>query len=98
MADDECRAKVIEPDGRTVVLRDEQWVHIRNEHLEMARFERAIMETVTHPDDRKPDPRPGRERYYGDGRGPSRWLRVIVDLNEEPGWVVTAFGHDEAPS
>jgi hypothetical protein len=30
----------------------------------MARFERAIMETITHPDDRKPDPRPGRERYY----------------------------------
>ena len=64
----------------------------------MARFERAIMETITHPDDRKPDPRPGRERYYGDGQGPSCWLRVIVNFTEEPGWVVTAFGHGEAPS
>ena len=56
------------------------------------------METITHPDDRKPDPRPGRERYYSDGRGPSRWLRVIVDFADEPGWIITAFGHSEDPS
>src|SRR5919198_2471647 len=84
MAGKGVRAKAIEPDGRTVVLRDEQWTHIRHEHPEMARVERAIMETITPPDDRKPDPRPGRERYYGDGQGPSRWLRVIVDFTEEP--------------
>ena len=64
----------------------------------MARFERAIMETITHPDERKPDPRSGRERYYGRDRGPGRWLRVIVDFSDDPGWIVTAFGHSEAPS
>jgi hypothetical protein len=98
MADAGVRAKAIEPDGRTVVLRDEQWVHIRDEHPEMARFERAIMEAITHPDDRRPDPRPGRERYHGKRKGPSRWLRGIVYFADEPGWVVTAFGHSEEPS
>jgi hypothetical protein len=61
-------------------LRDEQWTHIQDERPELAPFERAIMETITHPDDRKPDPRPGRERCYSDSRGPSRWLRVIVGI------------------
>jgi hypothetical protein len=98
MAEEGLRAKVIEPDGRTVVLRDEQWEHIRAGHPQMARYERAVMETITHPDDRRADPRPGRERYFGSGKGPSRWLRVIVDFNDDPGWVVTAFGHDEEPS
>jgi hypothetical protein len=98
MAREGIRAKAIEPDGRTVVLRDEQWAHIQAEHPEMARFEPAIMATITHPDDRKPDARPSRERYYGAGRGPSRWLRVIVDFRDEPGWIVTAFGHSEDPS
>jgi hypothetical protein len=56
------------------------------------------METITHPDERQPDPRSGRERYYGRDRGPGRWLRVIVDLSDDPGWIVTAFGHSEAPS
>ena len=98
MAREGIRAKAVEPGGRTVVLRDEQWAHIRDEHPEMARFERTIMETITHPDDRKADPRPGRERYYGHGRGPSRWLRVVVDFSDDPGWIVTAFGHSEDPS
>jgi hypothetical protein len=64
----------------------------------MARFERAIMETITHPDDRRPDPRPGRERYSATEGDQSGWLRVIVDFGDEPGWIVTPFGHSEDPS
>lgn len=63
----------------------------------MARFERAIMETVTHPSHRETDVRPDRERFFGESRGPTRWLRVVVDYSVEPGFVVTAFGQDDEP-
>ena len=55
------------------------------------------METVTHPSHREEDVRPGRERFFGESRGPSRWLRVVVDYSVEPGFVVTAFGQDDEP-
>ena len=80
-----------------MVLRDQQWDHIRFEHLDMARFEQLIMETVTHPDHREPDGRPDRERYFARGKGPSRWLRVVVDFSATPAEVVTAFGQDNDP-
>jgi hypothetical protein len=64
----------------------------------MARYERALIETITHPDDRKPDIRPGRERYFSVRKGPSAWLRVVIDFNGDEGFVVTAFGHDDDPS
>jgi hypothetical protein len=91
------RGNVLEPDGRLVVLRDHQWDHIRFEHLDMARFERAIMETVTHPDHREADSQPDREHYFARGKGPSRWLRVVVDFSREPAEVVTAFAQDNDP-
>ena len=91
------RAKALDPDGRLVVLQEEQWHHITAEHPEMARFERAIMETLTHPSHRDRDVRPGRERFFAERRGPTRWLRVVVDYSNEPGFVVTAFGQDEEP-
>jgi hypothetical protein len=53
--------------------------------------------TIRHPDDGTDDPRPGRERYFGYRKGSREWLRVVVDFNEDPGWVVTAFGHNEEP-
>lgn len=75
------RATVIEPDGRTVVLTDAAWRHILREHGEMAPFERAVIETITHPVDRTPDERPGRERYIHDNVGPSRFLTVVVQFD-----------------
>ena len=63
----------------------------------MARFERSIMEAVTHPDHREPDRRPDRARYFARGKGPSRWLRVVVDFSREPAEIVTAFGQDDDP-
>ena len=89
------RRKVIEPDGRAVVLTHEAWFHITLGHPEMARYESEIMETITNPTDRTSDTRPGRERYFADGVGPSRFLGVVVDFNDDPGQgeVVTAFGH-----
>ena len=91
-------AKVIDPDGRTVVLTRTVWEHIMSEHPEMSSRQRAIMEAITHPDVREDDIRPGRERFYRQGGGPSRWLRVVVGFDEESnGSVVTAFGQRTNP-
>jgi hypothetical protein len=84
-AHDQELAKALDPDGRTVVLRQKQWDHICSEHPEMARHQRAIMETITHPDDRADDERPGREQFFAQGKGPSGWLRVIIDYSRRPG-------------
>ncbi len=59
----------------------------------MAPYERTVMETITHPLDRKPDERPGRERYVSDRGGPSRFLTVAVEFVDNEGMVVTVFGH-----
>jgi hypothetical protein len=64
----------------------------------MARYERVIVETITHLDLHTDDPRPGRERYFAHRKGSGEWLRVVVDFNDNPGWVVTAFGHDQEPT
>lgn len=94
-----ARRSVIEPvEGRTVVLSERAWAHIRSEHVELARYEQAIVEAITHPDEHLPDVRPARERYFAAEKGPTRWLRVVVDFSADPGQVVTAFGHEEDPS
>ncbi len=91
------RAKALDPNGRLVILHERQWLHIAGEHPEMARFERAIMETVTHPTHRQDEVRASRERFFAARRGPSRWLRVVVDFSAAPAFVVTAFGQDDEP-
>jgi hypothetical protein len=41
---------------------------------------------------------PGRERFYRtDFTVPGTWLRVVVDFNEQPGWIVAAFVDDRDP-
>jgi hypothetical protein len=57
-----------------------------------------ILGTVRSPDFREDDPVAGRERFYRmDFTTAGRWLRVVVDFNEDPGWVVTAFVEDQDP-
>lgn len=87
----------IDPDGRTVVLDEEGWEHILHEHPELALYQDEIILTVRSPAHRSPDPRPGRERYYRIGLGPSRWLFVVVDFNETPARIVTAYGNRKDP-
>jgi hypothetical protein len=36
--------------------------------------------------------RPGQQHFYRHGVGPSRRLRAIVDFNQSPARIVTAFG------
>jgi hypothetical protein len=52
---------------------------------------------VARPDVREEDVAPGRERFYRRDLDPQRWLRVVVDFNESPAFVVTAFVQENAP-
>ena len=86
-----------DPDGRRVVLDDVGWSHITNGHPELAAHQAAILKAVVDPDHREDDLRPGRERFWRARIGPSRWLFVVVDFNEIPARVVTAFGRRDDP-
>ncbi len=57
----------------------------------------AIMAAVERPDLREDDPVPGRERFYRRDLDPRRWLRVVVDFNDSPAFVVTAFVQHNEP-
>lgn len=57
----------------------------------------VIMDTVARPDYRADDPIPNRERFYRQHLDPNRWLRVVVDFNEAPAWVVTATVQSNDP-
>ena len=63
----------------------------------MAPHQAALMATIAHPDHLEDDPRPGRERFWRELLGPSRWLFVVVDFDESPARVVTAFGRRDDP-
>jgi hypothetical protein len=56
-----------------------------------------ILGTVAHPDYRIADAIPGREHFYRRHVDPRRWLRVVVDFNDEPAWVVTALVQENPP-
>jgi hypothetical protein len=91
-------AETTDPDGRTVVLDDDGWDHILHEHPELAVYQHEIMVAISSPDYRRPDPRAGRERYYSRDVGPSRWLFVVVNFNETPARIVTAYANRKDPS
>jgi hypothetical protein len=89
--------ETLHPDGRRVVLDELGWAHIVDEHSEMVAFQADLLATLKSPDHRTPDPRPGRERYWRTGFGPSQWLFVVVDFDADPARVVTAYGNREDP-
>lgn len=90
------RRRVVDPDNRTVVLTNQAWEdHIVRFKPEMAKYEDHVMETITHPDERADDEKPGRERFYREGR--THWLRVVVAYEGQEGEVVTAFWHPAEP-
>lgn len=57
----------------------------------------AILGTVSRPDLRLDDHTPGRERFYRRDLDPLRWLRVVVDFNESPAFIVTALVQENHP-
>ncbi len=87
----------VDPDGRQVVLDRPGWAHVLAEHGEMKTHRDAVLQTIREPEHRRPDARPGRERYWRRGSGPTRWLLVVIDFNEDPARVVTAYGNRKDP-
>jgi hypothetical protein len=89
---DEIR-RAIDPFGREVVFDFESCLHLaEGKHPWVLDHVDAILATVALPHHWEADPTAGRERF--DARHlvlRSRWLRVIVDFNDAPGRVVTAF-------
>ena len=89
----------IDPEGRRVVFDAGSHLHLAEgrrswllDHVE------TILATIVRPDYREHDPRPGRERFYRQNAlEPGRWMRVVLDFNDEPGWVVTVLVQDDDP-
>jgi hypothetical protein len=91
------RRETIDPDGRLVILDDRTVRHLQARRPRMLRHAEAILDAVSRPDVRSGDPALGRERFFRRDLDPGRWLRVVVDFNESPAFVVTAFVQDNAP-
>jgi hypothetical protein len=104
MTDRQILAETATPDGIHVVLFEDTWLlHILNPyngHPELEPYLPVVLATVTQPNHREPDPRPSRERFFKQDVGPSKWLMVVVDSENEPPRIVTAlgYGHGESPS
>jgi hypothetical protein len=89
----------IDPEGRRVVFDAGSHLHLAEgrrswllDHVE------TILATIARPDYRESDPRPGRERSYRQNAlEPERWMRVVLDFNDQPGWVVTVLVQDDDP-
>ena len=91
------RHRVSDPDGRPVVIDLRTLRHLARRRPEMTAHIAAIMAAVERPDLREDDPFPGRERFYRRDLDPHRWLRVVVDFNDSPAYVVTAFVQHNEP-
>jgi hypothetical protein len=91
--------RVADPDGREVVFDVGSHLHlVRRMRSELLDQVDEILAAVAAPDFREDDPVPGRERFYRQNFiGAGRWLRVVVDFNVVPAWVVTAFVGDRDP-
>ena len=86
-----------DPDGREVVLGLRTERHLKQRRPEMIRHISAILNAVERPDFREDDVVVGRERFFRRDLDPTRWLRVVVDFNQTPGLVVTAFVQYQKP-
>ena len=83
------------PDGVTVVLTAIVYAKILEEHAAVADLE-IIDRTIRSPDDRRPDIRLGRERFFRrEGR---LWVLAVVEFGEVPAIIVTVFSADRPPT
>jgi hypothetical protein len=80
-----------DPEGRRVLLRIRDWLHIADTHAELAVAPEVILGIVRNPDRRAPGPKAGEMWFYGAGAGPSRWVKVVVHYEHGRGRIATAF-------
>lgn len=86
-----------DPDGRVVVFDAGSHLHLALGRPWLLDHVETIITTVELPDFRAEDPIPGRERFYRRHILANRWLRVVVDFNDSPAWVVTATVQSNDP-
>jgi len=86
-----------DPDGREFRFDAGTAHHLALSRPEMADRVALLVGVVRNPDFRAPDRIAGREQFYRRDLDGRRWLRVVVDFNDRPGWIVTAFVHDHPP-
>jgi hypothetical protein len=86
-----------DPDGRDVVFDSGTRLHLALGRPDLMDEVDLILGTVAHPDHRSNDRVPGREHFYRRDLDPRRWLRVVVDFNDTPAWVVTALAQENPP-
>lgn len=82
------------PDGVEVVLFALVYAKILEEHPAVADLD-LIDRTIREPDERRPDPRPGRERFFR--REGNLWVLAVVDFEGVPAIIVTVFSTERAP-
>ena len=69
------------PDGAEVILSALVYAKILEEHPAVADLD-LIDRTVREPDERRPDPRPGRERFFR--QEGNLWVLAVVDFDGVP--------------
>lgn len=92
-------AEVVDPDRRRVELTAERWGHIirSDGHPELGHHQADVLRCVRSPDRRLAGRRPGEEWFYAAGRGPSRWLKVVVRYEQDRGAILTCFPRRSYP-
>ncbi len=96
---DEWTRRATDPAGRDVVFDVGSHMHlVRRGRGWLIGAVDEVLRAVERPDHHERDPIAGRERFYRrDFPLPGQWLRVIVDFNEQPAWIVTALQQDNDP-
>jgi hypothetical protein len=83
------------PEGIDVVLFALVYAKILQEHAAVADLA-LIDRTIRAPDERRPDPRPDRERFFRRERGV--WVLAVVEFGPRPAIIATVFAADRAPT
>jgi hypothetical protein len=83
------------PEGVEVMLSALVYAKILEEHPAVADLD-LIDRTVREPDERSPDPRPSRERFFR--REGNLWILAVVDFEGVPAIIVTVFSTERPPA
>lgn len=79
------------PEGVEVVLSALVYAKILEEHASVADLG-LIDRTIRRPDERRPDVRPGRQRFFR--RDGHIWVLAVIEFAEVPAIIVTVFSAD----
>jgi hypothetical protein len=83
------------PDGVEVVLTALVYAKILEEHVSVADLA-LIDRTIRRPDERRPEVRPTRERFFRhEGR---IWILAVIEFGEVPAIIVTVFSATGPPA